>query len=187
MHAWCAGLSEEIFEHASYLTYMHCAHVNTASKLCGRHCRIWYVSQGQGRRSASSECASTGASIDDGIVVCWCVLCTDYRALQQFRYKHYICSASMPLCIWGHLCMCYNADTRQIVHGITYGDGYHAIIAMYDGKWAPIMLCNAQCECGRSYSAQCECCRSATIMKCGICMYATCMHITSELCENGCM
>ena len=40
MHAWCAGLSEEIFEHASYLTYMHCAHVNTASKLCGRHCRI---------------------------------------------------------------------------------------------------------------------------------------------------
>ena len=33
MHAWCAGLSEEIFEHASYLSYMHCAHVNTASNL----------------------------------------------------------------------------------------------------------------------------------------------------------
>jgi len=167
-----------------------CKHRIQPVDLCGRHCRIWYVSQEQGRRSASSECVSTGASIDDGIVICWCALCKDYSALQQCRYKygykHYICSASMPLYIWEHVCMC-NLDTRQIMHGITYGDGYHAIIAMYDGKWALIMLCNAQCECGRSYSTQCECGRSATIMKCDICMYATCMHSTSELCENGCM
>ena len=39
------------------------------------------------------------------------------------------------LCTFESICviMC-NADTRQIMHGITYGDGYHAIIAMYDGK-----------------------------------------------------